>query len=431
MAAKLEWIQTPKHVFVVLPAVTLAEGEVQNRAWSADGAYLLVAASRPSKQLDLRLKPNPDTVGQGVEIVAWTSQSRQVRRLWSTEEPSVKVFGMAWLHGTPWCIAEVRWVERPAEGPHELFGLLALNPATGVFAWVPGMDRLEDAPQLFASPTGPSLVAVFLDQPPAADGRSDPTGGVANFWTIGPDARVQQRVRTSAAYAYGIAWSSDGGKWYVGSNYANAKSGSGDETLSEVLDDGSMRRVNATAYRAPVQPEPELVLSPKETVAARRKVRTPVSNLWLSSRAVTFHPDLLLSADARGGRLSPNGEWVFYLENLVAKIRPIVKLTDDQRRELFDQLKQQAMRNAKQCATGLAIYTNDWDDFLPPAGMFGSVEPYLKNQDLMDGFNYTPPGLLNVTQLGNPAATAIGYVEGPDGRAVAYADGHVVWIANP
>ena len=51
-AVKLQWVLTPKHAYIVLPAITLTEGEVQIASWSSDGAYLMVAALDPPARIE-------------------------------------------------------------------------------------------------------------------------------------------------------------------------------------------------------------------------------------------------------------------------------------------------------------------------------------------------------------------------------------------
>ena len=78
------------------------------------------------------------------------------------------------------------------------------------------------------------------------------------------------------------------------------------------------------------------------------------------------------------------------------------------------------------------MYSNDYDDnYVSNAGNWqNQIEPYIKNMEMLDGFNLTFPGG-SALSVENPAETVMGFLEGPGGRAVAYADGHVRWIPNP
>jgi hypothetical protein len=166
-------------------------------------------------------------------------------------------------------------------------------------------------------------------------------------------------------------------------------------------------------------------------LAKQRKARKGFNNLWLSSQHVTFHPDVLLTPNGITPEFSPTHDAIFFVEGGIAKVRALVALTDDQKRNLYDALKKEAISNAKQAGLGLLMYSSDYDDILPPNGGFDSVDPYMKNQDITDSFTYTPPGNLGTGSMQNPSGTVLGYVEGPGGRAIVYGDGHVGWSPNP
>jgi prepilin-type processing-associated H-X9-DG protein len=94
-----------------------------------------------------------------------------------------------------------------------------------------------------------------------------------------------------------------------------------------------------------------------------------------------------------------------------------------------------AMSNAKQIGVALMMYTQDYDETLPVAneGFMDQVSPYLADRDLFNnpatgapGFVYTHSGGL-LSAIMNPGEFSIGYLIGPGGRAILFADGHVVW----
>lgn len=94
--------------------------------------------------------------------------------------------------------------------------------------------------------------------------------------------------------------------------------------------------------------------------------------------------------------------------------------------------KARIISDAKQVATAMHIYAADYDDNLPSnnGDWMEALFPYTKNRQLFDGFVYTFGGG-NLNDIKDPSTTELGYKEGPGGRAVAYADGHVRWIPNP
>ena len=423
-ASRLPWVLTPKHAYVVLPATTITEDDVQAVQWSPDGAYLLLAAAKPDAQIeDIAVGVNPTPARRGgASLLVWDRRTRHVRKVWSTDDPSVRVRQISWLHGST-CAYIV--LNSTTEDPYrEVFGLLALDATDGKFSWLPGMEQLTEAPSVVPSPLKPVAVTVFLNPPSA----TDPAGsGVANYWTLGPGGQVVRRQRTELDWTSRVEWDSEGSNWYV----HVLKTKSKPAFTAGIAENGSLSPITVALYAEPTVPNPELLLHEKALVATQRKVKRTFHNLWLSSPEVTFHPDVLLTGDSRESQLSPSGDAVYYVEGGIAKVRPLLRLTDDQKRDLFAAAKKEAINNAKQCALGLLMYSGDADDLLPPGGSFGDVDPYIKSDDVMADFMYTPPSELNLTKIGNPATTPIGYINGPDGQAMAYADGHVVWIPNP
>ncbi len=105
--------------------------------------------------------------------------------------------------------------------------------------------------------------------------------------------------------------------------------------------------------------------------------------------------------------------------------------------------KSENLSRLKQLATGMSMYSMDWDDQFPAVqdtpSAFAVEFPYVKD---MKVFKSLTPGSrflfsmaiagVNVEDIGNPSATIMFYDEKPcsDGRrAVAFADGHAKYAA--
>lgn len=94
-------------------------------------------------------------------------------------------------------------------------------------------------------------------------------------------------------------------------------------------------------------------------------------------------------------------------------------------------IKKKVIGKAKQAALGVMMYMSDMDDKFPPKDQFFDlIYPYVKNSEIVRDFVYTYSGPEEAGKIESPAETELGYVNGPGGRAVAYADGHVKWIPN-
>jgi hypothetical protein len=98
------------------------------------------------------------------------------------------------------------------------------------------------------------------------------------------------------------------------------------------------------------------------------------------------------------------------------------------------------MSNAKQVGLAIIMYAQDYSETLPPSGgaTSGQIGPYVRNTDSFqnpatgeNGFVYSYGGPANLAQIAFVAETRLGYVSGPGGRAIIWADGHVTWEDTP
>jgi hypothetical protein len=146
----------------------------------------------------------------------------------------------------------------------------------------------------------------------------------------------------------------------------------------------------------------------------------------------------LVATDAEAVTLLPDGSAALYRSRGGALWAvPITR----QDRDAFlnarrDYYRQVTMQNAKQVGLALVMYTQDYDEFWPNAGgnIRDQIGPYLRTSTVLqnpetgeDAFTFVHPGVAGLAGVKEPAKTTIGYVGGPGGRAVIYADGHVGW----
>ncbi|MBS1719267.1 MAG: hypothetical protein JST35_02345 [Armatimonadetes bacterium] len=130
-------------------------------------------------------------------------------------------------------------------------------------------------------------------------------------------------------------------------------------------------------------------------------------------------------------RVSPTLNAVAYLQNGVLYIRPTIQVpVGDFRKALRERWKKELLNNVKEAGIALTVYAADYDDVFPDGfDFFNKLMPYVKNGDILSSFIYTFPGGES-TNINDPAITELGYIPGPGGRAVVYADGHAKWIPD-
>ncbi len=129
--------------------------------------------------------------------------------------------------------------------------------------------------------------------------------------------------------------------------------------------------------------------------------------------------------------LDDKGKTLAYIDNGALLLREIRPFDHDLAEKMkIAALKTEALSKAKQVGTAILIYAADMDDVLPNGDNFvNRLMPYLKDRKSLDQFNYSFAGG-NAANIDKPAETELGFILGPGGRAVVYADGHARWIQD-
>jgi hypothetical protein len=139
----------------------------------------------------------------------------------------------------------------------------------------------------------------------------------------------------------------------------------------------------------------------------------------------------LVTSDGTNGALSPTFNAVAYSHLGTVMVRQIVQVPREAYLKARDaSLRTAALSKAKQNGLALIMWAGDNDDNFPSKdGWQDGIKPYVLNASIIDGFNYTFGGG-PVSGIADPANTMLGFVNGPGGRAVVYADGHARWVPN-
>lgn len=175
------------------------------------------------------------------------------------------------------------------------------------------------------------------------------------------------------------------------------------------------------------------------TQSGDSSVRTPgtlkaigLKSAWIRGDEKSKYPSALLSPNSLGGALHLTTLNTAYVENgnlFVRRLQPIEQAQIDDMLECEEMRK--LLAETKQVATSLAIYLDDNDDHFPlPVNFKEAIMPYLRSEELFRGFTPTYRAGLKSEDIKDNATEVIGFKEGAYGRAVAYADTHVVWVSN-
>ena len=142
-------------------------------------------------------------------------------------------------------------------------------------------------------------------------------------------------------------------------------------------------------------------------------------------------PFAKISSDGTNGVLSPDEKWLAYISSGSAFVRQIQRYDKEAfLKELQEFLKKRAIEEAKTASLALLMYAADYDDNLPnpDSDWRKSLDPYLRDSGSLERFIYNGRG--NVAKMEDPSTAEMGYIDTGFGRAIAYADGHVVWKAK-
>lgn len=164
------------------------------------------------------------------------------------------------------------------------------------------------------------------------------------------------------------------------------------------------------------------------TEAKHGPVKSKVRSAWLWSPDKGQIKATLIAAEADTVLLSPKKNAVAYVSKENLMVREIQPLSaKDLDKMLAEAEKKEIMSRAKQVGIAMMIYATDYDDLMPPnADWQRLLEPYMKSKTMSDGFYYEMNGD-NLTNVDDPAKKRMGYIDGRYGRAIVYADSHVIW----
>jgi hypothetical protein len=401
-------------------------------AWSPTGRYLL--AVRHSVKLLPEVMRSVMTGAASnadpgeFQLILWNMRAQEAKPVWSVRAQSGSIDGIQWMNGAEAALITVRsWSPQPGQPPaNEQTRVLLYNVATGRLQSVAQTE--SESLDVQAAPKKPVALITFAPSQDRAKGR---------ILLVGPNGPIGAQVEVAAERFEGVVWGADGETLLTVQRVAAADGGR-PKIVASRLDPLTGRAVLDPSvqfyYNAKGEGLPGVIYpSYGKQAMVQEGTSVDIKTLWLTS---TYKSDLqhaFLAADVSSVSMSPTEDSVFYVSQGIGYVRSLVRLP----RDLFEKMlaaadRRKVMSNTKQAVTALLMYTMDNDDKMPmkEEDILGLLYPYTKDGEVLRGFVYTFAGG-DITKLSDPAGTEIGYMEGAGGRAVAYADGHVIWKANP
>jgi prepilin-type processing-associated H-X9-DG protein len=423
---------TDREALLLMMPELVAQPSVEWAAWSSDGRYVLARRER------VRALPAPGVRPDGdVSLILWSSRTRRATEIWKQPLGSVTFEKTVWLPGSNVALAVASWPNAAAEANGPRRGLLRIDAASGQVRMLGELAILEE---LLVSPTAPiAVLKVHEVRPVVGPGGKQAMVPVPVLRVLRADGISGAPVRLEDCPFALTHWSQDGRLLYLHTYWPTAAGQPPNEKW--VAFDPRTGRTTALEK----QPETYRPAPPtwpfrfKQSAAAVKEGATtqPVRPLWLESRVESEQPRALVCADGDSGMVSPDGTALLYVSEGAAWVMPIERRPKAEVLAAIQKAQQEAtMSNAKQLGLALHQYAADNGEQLPPndGSLQDKLDPYLKNRSVFTGpgggeFVYTyAGGALSAIQA--PANTSLGYLSGPGGRAVLYADGHVKWEAE-
>jgi hypothetical protein len=433
-----EWpryVLTEREAFLPGEAQLVAPPPVASADWSSDGRYVLAVRQEEPASLHGG-QPPPETA---VSLVVWNRRTGRSQEIWKRPAALQHVDRPEWLPGTHAALFQLGWATPPPAALELHNTLFWVDAAAGQVRPIAelqvdaagGQVRPIAEPQeeyLLVSPTQPLAVLHGL-------GPSPTLRAIRADGAVGPTLHLKSD-------SGGVKWSADGRTLYL-QNF-EAPTAPGQPPVSKFqsvdLQTGALTPLpGAPAVYWPSEPAAPIRLRSAATTLKEANTSQRVLPLWLESTAKSEQPRVLISADSDGGSLAPDLSTVLYLSEGAAWAAPLTRISRQQAlTQIRDAQRAVTMSNAKQIGLALAMYAQDYDETFPPAGegVIGQISPYIKNREVFVSPGDTNPSfvyMLDGPTLGsfkNPATQELGYLPGPDGRAMIYVDGHVVWQSD-
>ena len=395
------------------PGVTWADA-------APGGRYLLCERRRP---LSNAPTVDPENVPVEDALVLWDTKTRKASSLLRlNERPDLdsRLNFLGWSGDSTALVQEFQ-TSRTDDGKLVEQSATLLVNARG------GIQRIP------VTPTFIPLTYVHPKLPIIAIQDVSPFGNVALVLNI-VRGGVVSKVSISQPGLDTAGWSEDGSRLYLRSYAYDVKREPKRQTMWHALDRAGVLAdlpkmpddLATITERAPLP----LTVGPLSSKLTTDKTTEPTKTLWLSTKDGTSKLRVAADIETQIAVILPDLSAVAYRQNGALFAAPLTALD----RVAFEELLTRARRkktvaDAKQVGLALMMYCQDYDEMFPPGGanLTETVNPYLRDEGILKGFQFTYAGSSKLADIGKPNETVLGHLVGPGGRAVVFADGHVRW----
>lgn len=422
--------------FAVGAPILVSGPTVQRASWSPDGQFMVIE--------QMKTDTSVGTVQSAIldDTPVRPESSLSVYSLSNGKVSDVFRFDTApyeddiqWIPGSDKALVVVTKDSTSEDAPWRTAKLYILDAATASIKEFTPWGAMEGDPEaidVMASPTQSyAFVSASFHQPdkrPMATVHGDATSKL--ILMTADELYVPVNVPDGFGRTMPI-WSQDGATAYVLATAPSKDSTPKSAWFTVSLTNGSLTKSSKpSSFYMGGEPGGLITVRDIDQNSTNQKVTKAIHTLWLETLDPDSQNRMLLAGDATNGAVNKTLEAASYLSQGSLYIRPITEVP----RSRFDQelaiwKRSQIMNKAKQAGLAFLMFASDNDDTFPSIKdkWETMLEPYVKDSSDLDGFVYSYPGG-PVTDIRSPWSTQLGYMEGSDGRAVVFIDGHVKWV---
>lgn len=424
---KTDMIFTAKDAVVVMPPTVVTKGKPESGTWSRDGKWLFLESTETkidAKSLASHIIGDRSGSQEASETVLSIFGVDKRNQLLLSRFPSkqASLDQVEWLPGNrmvAFLMTEVTAKSQEEEDSSQVLYVASTgNGQATQLLRVPETAHIE----IHTHPLARGAVVAITEE--SKDGKSTTRAS----W-LGSDGKLGAPIQMKDGF-FGFYWDAKGVGPYVAQREVNR------ETRKVKVDyfllnfqTGAVTPTDEPAWESPEGAQPGFTVKYGASISELSLARVQRRSLWLESTTESDHKFALITPEANEYEMSPNSDAIYYESQGIGMVRMLPRVSKEDASKALQAL---VMRDAKQVGLALLMYSGDYDDEMPinNGDWMDNVLPYIKDRGVMDGFTYTYSGG-SLTEVKDPANTEMGYKEGPGGRAVVYADGHVKWIPNP
>ncbi len=446
-------VVTSKQALLMLEPLLICQPNVIRFAVSSDGEGVLIERQimdiNPLTLATAMKSKTPQKMER--QIVLYNATSRESKIVWRSQSPSVYIQQMEWMkNGDSGLFVTVDNAAVPGPDPlvlngprHEVYRVTSISQrALKVFETTGSNAISVNINFSPVEPLGFLTVDRYEKQSyKLKDGTTkDGVVRIPFYQVIRQDGKPGMVIQIEGVpdNSY-LGWDSVGNPIFISS--VPSPNGKGFKAKYYLLNPGNLAVKEMTTtptmyvYKSvtPVYNAKWNVslLSSVQRINSPEAKQIPIDVTWLMAKEATEKPVALVSSDSTNAAFMGTNRGIVFQSLSGLWHMPVAEIP----LEDFKQMKSAAERtvalsNAKQAGLALIMYAQDYDEVFPTGDDINNkIMPYIKNQDILNSFAYTYGGGA-ISAITSPAETELGYVNGPGGKAIVYADGHAKWKSN-